>query len=236
MQGQPGERSPGRSEGDGEGRSLEPVTMDVTLSELYRVFRAANDHFYQGRLVEPMIVVQSRGRKRALGWFTTEAVWTATDGGRRYEITVTAEWLGRGVEEVMETLLHEMVHLYNRMRQVRDVSGNQYHNDHFREAAEKHGLAVERSESHGWAHTTLQPATREWLATLEVNPAAFTLARKDRQRRVADPEGMAGKLKRFACGCTNIRSITWVDAVCRQCGKPFVYGAKAPRQRRDPEE
>lgn len=58
-------------------------------------------------------------------------------------------------EQVAETLLHEMVHLYNLQIGVQDTSrGGTYHNKKYKEAAEKHGLTVEKDAKYGWTKTS----------------------------------------------------------------------------------
>lgn len=57
--------------------------------------------------------------------------------------------------EVAGTLLHEMVHFYNFLNNVKDCNSNgNYHNKHFRDAAVKHGLIVEKDATRGWALTS----------------------------------------------------------------------------------
>ena len=52
-----------------------------------------------------------------------------------YEINICAEHLARPFEQVAETLLHEMVHLYNLQIGVQDTSrGGTYHNKKYKEA------------------------------------------------------------------------------------------------------
>ncbi|MDO4851916.1 MAG: SprT-like family protein, partial [Clostridia bacterium] len=82
-----------------------------------------------------------------------EDTWVSKIGGT-YEINIGAGTLSRPIENVVATLLHEMVHYYNYERGVQDCSrGNTYHNRKFKAEAEKRGLAVEHSDRYGWSHT-----------------------------------------------------------------------------------
>lgn len=230
--------------------------MDVTIAELYRLYRSANARFYGQQLPEVQITVQAANSRAAYGWCTTRKVWTpAMQAGEpepndrvtdsptpRYEINLCAEFLNRGPLPAAETLLHEMVHVHNLEGGVVDVSGFQYHNSRFKEAAEAHGLICEKVGRFGWAQTDLQPETALWVMGLNLNPGAFTLARELRKplappgatlgsgggRPVSD--GTNGKLKRWACKCTNIRCATDLLAICHRCGQPFVLGAKANKR------
>ena len=137
-------------------------TLEKTLSELYRLFKLLNKHFYGGKLQQPVLVVQSKGKhKNALGWCTTQKIWrdNGNDGGGKaefYEISISAEFLHLPVEEIIDTLLHEMVHLFNLQEGVQDCSrGNTYHNKFFRDTAAAHGLNCKHVPKYGWAMTSL---------------------------------------------------------------------------------
>lgn len=202
--------------------------LDVALSEMYRLFAAANVRFHHGRLPTPAITIQSSGRsRRTLGW-CTGPVWTDNQGAAAYEINISAEGLSRGALEVAETLLHEVAHLANLVAGVADVSSHQYHNQRFKLAAERTGLLVEQLPGRGWAKTTLAPATKQWLETLQLKESAFGHARAQAPE-VATGDGLTGKLRRWSCGCTNVRAAGWLSATCNRCGRRFVLGAKASR-------
>ena len=104
--------------------------------ELNKLFQQINKKFYNNELVMPNILVQSVGKKRWLGYCTTKKVWDI-NGNPNYEIAISSEYLNREFHEVVATLMHELVHLYNLYAEVKDVSGTQYHNKRFRLEAEK---------------------------------------------------------------------------------------------------
>lgn len=81
----------------------------------------------------PVIVIQAGGRRTLRGWHALE-VWQNREQALD-EISLCAEDLARSVEEISETLLHEMVHHYNACRGVRDCSASQYHNAAFKRIA-----------------------------------------------------------------------------------------------------
>lgn len=63
------------------------------------------------------------------------------------------------------TLLHEMCHQYNNeIINIQDCSrGGTYHNKHFKQAAEAHGLTVTRTEQYGWSMTTPSDELLTWI-------------------------------------------------------------------------
>ena len=55
------------------------------------------------------------------------------------------------IEETLDTMIHEMVHLYCREHGVKEVSrGGKYHNGRFKAEAEKRGLECYRCGQYGW--------------------------------------------------------------------------------------
>jgi hypothetical protein len=97
----------------------------------------------------------------------------------KYEISLSAEYLNRGIEEICDTLLHEMIHLYNALNNIKDTSSNYvYHNKKFKEGCENHGLLVEKDKKLGWSITTLKPETKEYINTLNIHSEVFEYYRK----------------------------------------------------------
>lgn len=140
--------------------SLKPV-----IEKLESLFSKFNEKFYNNELQTPVITVSPDTTKGAYGWCTAWKAWTVGEQKKIadlstltkedleamkkddgfYEINICAEHLARPFEQVAETLLHEMVHLYNLQIGVQDTSrGGTYHNKKYKEAAEKHGLTVEK--------------------------------------------------------------------------------------------
>ena len=138
-------------------------------NELYRAFDHFNNAFADNKLPKVVITIQESGRRNAYGWFGNGFWSDRLAGDSVPEINLSAEYLSRGPDGLLETLLHEMAHLWNAtVEQVRDCSGGQYHNKRFKEAAERFGLAVERDGKRGWAYTKLTEESR--AAIKELNP------------------------------------------------------------------
>lgn len=194
------------------------------VKELERIFDLAATRFPEDLEVpkRPVIVIQTRGRKKStLGWHWAET-WQNGEPEPITEITICAEALNRPPLEVAETLVHEMVHLYNHANGVRDVSGHQYHNAKFRKLAERVGLVVaEPTDSRGHAYTSLGDELRAFLESIEIDASAFSLARRERKRRKAPT-----KMKKWEClGCDRpmiVRCARDLNATCEDCGEPFI--------------
>jgi len=106
----------------------------------------------------PVITIQSKGRRCAYGWFW-DSTWKSGDDYRP-EINISAEHLSRSAHAIMETLIHEMAHMINAKRKVKDCNASQYHNKNFKATAEAIGLTVSKMGTHGYAKTELGDKAR----------------------------------------------------------------------------
>ena len=89
----------------------ETTKMSRAVSQLEHIYNALNTDFFDGLLPVPIITVQSK--PGTYGHCTTAKVWQRKDGGA-YELNIAAEVLNYPIEETLDTMLHEMVHLYCR--------------------------------------------------------------------------------------------------------------------------
>ncbi len=132
---------------------------------LYTAFDVFNKALCKGELKTPVIYVGSRGRKAAYGWFGISK-WDSGDKESIHEINICAETLDRGMDEVMETLIHELSHNHNNQLGIKDFSGVGWHNKHFKSKAEEFGLIVEKMKGKGYAKTSLGPKAKELIKSL----------------------------------------------------------------------
>lgn len=143
------------------------------LDELYRIFNILNRDKFDSLLAEPVITIQ-KTRRRTLGYFTLDKVWrnkgdSDKDENAFYEINIDPIWFcSRAAADITETLLHEMVHYFNKVNDIKDCNGN-VHNKKFKETAERVGLLVERDKKVGWGITSMTDELKEYIDT-EVQP------------------------------------------------------------------
>lgn len=116
--------------------------IGIALDELYRIFNILNKDKFDENLPEPVITIQ-KTKGITLGHFTVDKVWkdkkvletnesTTEEPEAYYEINIDPRWFGnRSAEEIVETLLHEMVHYCNKVNEIKDCSGN-VHNKKFK--------------------------------------------------------------------------------------------------------
>lgn len=216
------------------------MNMDLTIKELQRIFKFFNDRLFDGTLQQPVILVQTNGKhKHALGWCTTKKVWSDRKNENSfYEITMCAEYLNRSIEQLVATLIHEMVHLYNLQNEIKDVSrGGTYHNKKFKEIAESKGLIISYDKRIGWSLTQLQDSTKAMIQELKPAKDLFNLARtspfvrtdndgEDEDGEVTEkPKSSMRKYVCPDCG-TIIRATKDVNVLCGDCKIPFELEEK----------
>jgi hypothetical protein len=189
-------------------------SLRPAIEELERIYVAFAPLF--GRPMPlPVITIQSKGRKSALGWHCKDK-WQNAEPGKLAEINLCAEHLGRSVEEIAETMLHEMAHHANSLDGISDCTIRQYHNRHFKQRCEEIGLICQKHPSRGWATTSLSDGLKIRVATLNINANAFTLFRTTPSASKAET-----KMKKWRCSCTTVRAAVPVDAICKKCGLEF---------------
>ena len=93
--------------------------MSRAVSQLEHIYNSLNADFFSGELPVPIITVQSK--PGTYGHCTTSKVWQRKETGA-YELNIAAEVLNFEIEETLDTMLHEMCHLYCRENGIKEVS------------------------------------------------------------------------------------------------------------------
>jgi len=128
------------------------ITGQVT-EKLVEAFEFFNKELDTNLDTPVFTLIPNRGRQSYYGWY-----WAGRwkDGKKTLpEINITADTLKRSVEDICETIIHEMAHYKNSVAGIVDCNANQYHNKHFKKRAEEYGLKVERMKNKGYARTSL---------------------------------------------------------------------------------
>ena len=191
----------------------ELTTYTRAIFYLNQIYNLLNDEFFESVLSKPTITIQST--PKAYGHFTMREDTWASKGGNTHEISIGAGTLARPIEEVVSTMLHEMVHYYNFVTGVRDCSrNNSYHNKRFRDAAESHGLVVNRSKTYGWAHTS--PSNRIVDFVQRHNLTDIQINRND---HINAANVKNSSTRKYVCPCcgTSVRATKIVRIACVDC-------------------
>lgn len=201
--------------------------MSRAVSQLEHIYNSLNADFFGGGLPTPIITVQSK--PGTMGHCSVAKVWQRPDG-HTYELNVAAEVLNYPIEETLDTMIHEMVHLYCRENGIKEVSrGGTYHNGKFKTEAERRGLECYQTGCYGW---NTRPSDRliEYALSKEWNeirigrntlpPAMRTGASGTPQPGAATPGGKRPSSTRKVvcpkCG-QSVRATRRVNIICGVC-------------------
>lgn len=203
---------------------------------LEKMFRQINIDSFGGELEEPIITIQTT--PGAYGHVTIGKTWKRGEEWR-HELNISADWLNRPIENVVATMIHEMVHLYNIQHNIQDCSrGGTYHNKKFRDEAEKHMIRVDKSDKYGWTITSptdelLEYILKQGWEEFEMNRGfGFGLAgssgAKDGNSVPGAAQGSKEKPKgsnsrKYVCpGCGAIvRATRDLEIICKPCMLEF---------------
>lgn len=209
----------------------ETVKTSRTAGYLEKIFRALNQDFFDGELEEPIITIQST--PRAYGHVTVAKTWKRKDENR-HELNLGAETLDRPIEEVVATIVHEMVHLYHLAHGVQDCSrGGTYHNKKFRDEAERRGLVVSHHDKYGWTITEPSDRLMEYIleqgwSEIRMNRGfSWTPPPSTGGKAGAGSGGVAGtgttpkksSTRKLTCPCcgNSVRATKAVRIMCMDC-------------------
>lgn len=213
------------------------VKSSRLLCELERVFRLLNESFFDNQL--PMPIMNIIPSSRSYGHMTVCPMWE-TAVGAKHELNVSSSFLNRPIDEIVETILHECVHLYNLciLGEMDCSRGGTYHNRIFKREAERHGLNCYRTEKYGWSTTKLSNSTLEWLLEHDelreiemcrINPYQPTASIGTHSNSGIGNTLIASKrnhVRRYECPCchTVIRATKKINIICGDCMTAYMEG------------
>lgn len=207
------------------------ISSDNLLLE--NAFNILNRVYFNNRLPKAVITIQSN--VKSYGYITVNKVWR--DAEKRYhEINISAEHLDRNIENVLATLLHEMIHLYCMVNEIQDTSNiGRYHNKRFKNEAEKRDLIIEYVQYIGYSKTT---PSDKFIQVIKDNGLYKNIyhCRTTGNNLIAPPtdgsdsgnEGSQGKKKsstrKYTCDICGIsvRATKDVNIICADCMNVMV--------------
>lgn len=197
---------------------LKPI-IDI----LEYAFDKLNESKFNNELPQAVITIQAKGKVDCFGWCTVEPIWYNNKEETFYEINLSAEYLNRSFYETFGTLLHKMIHLSNAIKGISDCNKKQFHNENFKEEAERVGLLVEKVSQHGWTKTIMTEELKQFCDELKIDTSIFNFARMDKPVRKTIRKN--NKVKLICPHCN--RKITTdedsdIQIICGQCNVEFV--------------
>ena len=197
-------------------------------------FKVLNEVYFENML--PPVVITIMSSPRTYGHFTTGKVWKAEEEHYN-EINISAEHLDRNIENTMATLMHEMVHFYCQLENIKDTSNmGRYHNKNFKREAEARGLIITYSDHIGYSVTEPSAEFTEVIQSygiekpLEINRDSVT-----------NPIGVSGgkggtdgagyqtgkkktSTRKYQCPCcgNSFRATKEINVLCMDCNTQFI--------------
>lgn len=191
--------------------------MQKPIAELYRIFHFLNESIFNNELPEPAITIQSKGKRNALGWCSQILIWLdKEETDKRHEINICAENANLKVMNILEIMLHEMVHYYGDLHEIKTTSRNgNFHNRKYKDLAEKFGLIVTKTQKYGFSETKLNSKILQMAKEKNFDQEAFLMYR-------INDEGMInkkkGSIKHTCPNCENVaRTTKEMVLICGKC-------------------
>lgn len=196
---------------------------------LNKIFDLLNQRYFENALSKPIITIQST--PRAYGHVSVQEIWQSGEANRR-ELNIGAGTINRPIEEVVATLLHEMVHIYNMQNGVQDCSrGGAYHNKKFRDEAIKRDLHIDHHPTYGWTLTT--PTDNLVAFCVDNDLTEIKVVRHEFAPRITPPTGKTGNTptatptttrkpsstRKLLCPCcgASVRATREIKVICGEC-------------------
>ena len=187
------------------------LASDSTLLET--AFDVFNEVYFENSLPKAVITIQSS--PKSFGYITVHKVWKDSEDSS-HEINIGAEYLSRPIENVLATLMHEMVHLYCLVNGIRDTSnGGRYHNKRFKAEDEKRDLKIEYAKYIGYSVTSptdrFIEVIKENSLSAEINHCRTTGSVLPLPAEGGDDGGISG-------GSLGKKKSSTRKYVCQHCG------------------
>ena len=213
---------------------MKEITTYVEAVEyLNTLFDLLNARFFDNELERPTITIQST--PHALGHFSTRKDTWISSVGLSHELNIAAGTLSAPIEDTLCVMLHELVHYYCHIHGIKDVSRqSMYHNRRYKEAAESHGLIVERDPKYGWMITSpsqelIDFAEEHDLRDISITRNEFLFLRIPGLTGNSDKAIVKGPAKsnsrKYICPCcgNSVRATKLVNIACMDCREAMVF-------------
>lgn len=207
----------------------ELTNIQRTTNYLVKVFKAVNERYFDNSLETPTITIQSS--VGAYGHITTSKVWN-NNGTPTYELNIGAETLNRPIENVVATMIHESVHLYCLMNDIKDTSNNGiYHNKKFKEIAENKGcLQIDRHERYGWTITapteeTINFCIEYGFEDIKINrQGAYYMVGTATPTPTTIRPTKPSSTRKYMCPCckNSFRATKTINVLCMDCNEQYI--------------
>lgn len=194
------------------------------LSYFERAFDVLDYSYFESKLPKTILTIQSTPKN--FGHASVRQIWeVGKEEG--YEINLSAEHLNRSTEEILATLLHEMVHVHCREQGIIELTrSGTYHNKKFKYECEKRDLKVINDKNYGWSIT--EPTAR-FIKLVQVEGLNKDIAFfRKRVSLGKKKEKKQSSTRVYYCpSCEKkIRATSDVSVLCLICTEEFILKEK----------
>lgn len=124
----------------------------LLCNQLHLIFNHLNKGIFNGKLEVPSFLIQLE--KKVVFRFACDLA-VGDDRVSHHHLIIGSRIVQLTSDEILEELLHEMVHMSNYSQGIIDTTANSYHNRHFMNSALAAGFYVARHKTRGWSITSL---------------------------------------------------------------------------------
>ncbi len=202
--------------------------MDKIIHELHKAFDYFNETKFNNELISPVITIQQNKNKKKmiLGWCSRIPRYIRKINNKEqnfYEINITCDFLNRPYEEILETLIHETVHLANSQKGLEDCSSRGNHNEIFKNEAERVGLLVEKAPRIGWSITKLSDSLLKEIQEMDIDRSAFDIymIEEHKEKKPRQPT-VRYKYRCKNCHREVVSKEDGLVIICKHCEEEFV--------------
>lgn len=183
---------------------------------LYKAFDLFNEHYFDNELSPCMITLQKK-RENKLGDFTVEPIWFNENQDEFYQININPINMNREPVEILGTLLHECVHYYCTLNNLKDIKSNK-HSTVYKEVAENCGLYVEYDDKLGWSVTKMNEESIELVKDL------IEEYKNDFVYMYIEKKPVKKNLFKYVCNSCGLKVYAKAEksVVCGDCGCELV--------------
>lgn len=151
-----------------------------SLIELFlKAYAKFNKEVFNGDLPDAVINIaylnNNKKNGTIYGQMAANGAFVDSDDNYAEDITISPKVISLGFEDTMLTLLHEMIHIYNKQHKIEDVNKQGKHNEKFKESAEKFGVSVEKDKYVGWTTNILAQEHYKIVSNIPYDKKIFDL-------------------------------------------------------------
>jgi len=196
-------------------RENEKTVTDWALSDLAKVLYWWTDifnmEFFKGHPVPVPALSFEKTKATTLGRY----VVGRNPFGIKENISLNLVHLDRPVSDILATLLHEICHSWQAA--YGKPSNSWFHNKEFRQKMLEMGIVVSGKGCHLGVQDPFVSLLKEHGVKVNGEESPDGIIKIPPKPK---PKGKS-KLKKWTCGCTNVRAAVKLEATCDICGNKF---------------